>query len=74
VPKVLRAPWFLALPLAFLALWHFAVAEHWVVEGIIPSPAQVVESWYAWIFGSPTRRGGSCKASGSPCCWRFRSA
>lgn len=52
MPKVLRAPWFLALPLAFLALWHFAVAEHWVVEGIIPSPAQVVESWYAWIFGS----------------------
>jgi len=52
VPKVLRAPWFVVLPLAFLALWHFAVAERWVVEGIIPAPAQVVESWYAWIFGS----------------------
>jgi NitT/TauT family transport system permease protein len=52
VPKVLRAPWFLLLPLALVALWHFAVAERWVVEGIIPAPAQVVDSWYTWIFGS----------------------
>jgi len=52
VPKLLKAPWFALLPLAFLALWHFAVAERWVVEGIIPAPAQVVDSWYTWIFGS----------------------
>jgi NitT/TauT family transport system permease protein len=52
VPKVLRAPWFLLLPLALVALWHFAVAERWVVEGIIPAPAQVVDAWYTWIFGS----------------------
>ena len=52
MPKVRRAPWFLLLPLALLALWHFAVAERWVVEGIIPAPAQVVDSWYTWIVGS----------------------
>lgn len=52
MPKVPRAPWFLLLPLALLALWHFAVAERWVVEGIIPAPAQVVDSWYTWIVGS----------------------
>ena len=32
-------------------LWHFAVTLHWVVEGIIPSPEQVLRSWYIWIFG-----------------------
>ena len=50
-----RAPWFLLLPLGFLVLWHVAVAERWVTAGLIPSPAQVAESWYRWIFGTPTR-------------------
>ena len=50
-----RGPWFLLLPLAFLVLWHVAVHRHWVTEGLIPSPAQVAESWYRWIFGTPTR-------------------
>jgi NitT/TauT family transport system permease protein len=53
LPK--RGPWFLLLPLALLALWHFAVQQRWVIEGIIPGPTQVAESWYRWIFGSPTR-------------------
>ena len=50
-----RFPWPVLLPLAFLTLWTLAVHRHWVVEGIIPSPAQVVQSWYWWIFGLPTR-------------------
>jgi len=43
------------LPLAFLTLWTLAVQRHWVAEGIIPSPLQVAQSWYWWIFGLPTR-------------------
>jgi NitT/TauT family transport system permease protein len=50
-----RGPWFLLLPLALLALWQLAVQQRWVIEGIIPGPTQVAESWYRWIFGSPTR-------------------
>jgi NitT/TauT family transport system permease protein len=50
-----RFPWPLLLPLAFLTLWTLAVHRHWVVEGIIPSPLQVLQSWYWWIFGLPTR-------------------
>ena len=50
-----RTPWFLLLPLSFLMLWHVAVQQRWVTEGIIPAPAQVAESWYRWIFGTPTR-------------------
>jgi len=50
-----RAPWFLLPPLGFLVLWHVAVMQHWVTEGLIPSPAQVAQSWYRWIFGTPTR-------------------
>ena len=53
------APWFLLLPAALVALWHFAVDLRWVTEGIIPSPAQVLRSWETWIFGS-------AKASLSP--------
>ncbi len=52
MPALPRVPWFLLLPAAFVALWHFAVAERWVVEGIIPAPAQVLDSWRTWIFGS----------------------
>ena len=37
------------------ALWTLAVHRHWVVEGIVPSPLQVLQSWYWWIFGLPTR-------------------
>ena len=43
------------LPLALLALWATAVQQRWVVEGIVPSPAQVARSWYQWIVGGPTR-------------------
>jgi len=50
-----RVPWFLLLPLGFLLLWHVAVQQRWVTEGLIPAPAQVAESWYRWIFGTPTR-------------------
>jgi NitT/TauT family transport system permease protein len=46
------APWFLLLPAALLALWHFGVDLRWVTEGIIPSPAQVLRSWQTWVFGS----------------------
>ena len=48
----LPAPWFAVLPVLLLALWHFAVDLRWVAEGIIPSPEQVLRSWYTWIFGS----------------------
>ena len=50
----LPAPWLLVLPALLVALWHFAVELHWVTEGIIPSPAQVLRSWHTWIFGSST--------------------
>src|SRR6266545_823942 len=50
-----RSLWSLALPIALLALWYLAVRQRWVVEGIIPAPAQVAASWYTWIFGAPTR-------------------
>jgi len=50
-----RFLWPVLLPLAFLTLWTLAVHRHWVVEGIIPSPLQVLQSWYWWIFGLPTR-------------------
>jgi NitT/TauT family transport system permease protein len=43
----------LVLPLAFLALWAAAVRYHWVTEGIVPSPQQVVRSWWVWIVGTP---------------------
>ena len=42
----------LLLPLAFLALWAAAVRYRWVAEGIVPSPQQVVRSWYVWIVGT----------------------
>ena len=59
MPKEFRAPWFLLLPAALLVLWHVAVEQRWVAEGIIPAPAQVLQSWHTWIFGS-------AKASLSP--------
>jgi NitT/TauT family transport system permease protein len=52
VPKRFRAPWFLLLPAALVLLWHVAVDQRWVAEGIIPSPAQVLRSWHTWIFGA----------------------
>ena len=48
-----RVPWFIVLPLCLLALWAVAVDRHWITEGIVPSPMQVVRSWYKWIFGGP---------------------
>jgi len=48
-----RVPWFAVLPLGLLAFWHVAVTQQWTPPGIIPSPAQVAESWYTWIFGAP---------------------
>jgi NitT/TauT family transport system permease protein len=50
-----RLAWSVLLPLAFLLLWTVAVHQRWVAEGIIPSPLQVGQSWYRWIFGAPTR-------------------
>jgi NitT/TauT family transport system permease protein len=50
----LRTPWFVVLPLLLLVLWHFAVNLHWLTEGIIPSPEQVLRAWYTWIFGNST--------------------
>ena len=54
-------PWFLLLPAALLALWHFGVELRWVTEGTVPSPRQVLQSWHTWIFGS-----GGGKLSLSP--------
>ncbi len=53
--KLLRAPWAVLLPLALVLLWHTAVAQRWVTEGIIPSPEQVLRSWSTWIFGAETK-------------------
>jgi NitT/TauT family transport system permease protein len=39
------------LPLALLALWTTAVRRRWLPEGIVPSPEQVLRSWYVWIVG-----------------------
>jgi NitT/TauT family transport system permease protein len=52
VGRLLRAPWALLLPAALVVLWHVAVTRHWVAEGIIPAPTQVLDSWRTWIFGS----------------------
>jgi len=52
---VRRWLWPVLLPLAFLLLWTVAVDRRWVAEGIVPSPLQVAQSWYRWIFGAPTR-------------------
>jgi NitT/TauT family transport system permease protein len=41
------------LPLAFLGLWAAAVRFRWLAEGIVPSPQQVVRSWWIWIVGQP---------------------
>ena len=49
-----RRPWFIILPVALFVLWTVAVQRHWVTEGIVPSPMQVAQSWYKWIFGAPT--------------------
>ena len=51
----MRRLWPALLPLAFLALWTAAVHQHWVTEGIIPSPLQVAQSWHRWIFGTPVK-------------------
>jgi NitT/TauT family transport system permease protein len=40
------------LPAAFIALWAASVRYHWVPEGIVPSPYQVVRSWHVWIVGA----------------------
>jgi NitT/TauT family transport system permease protein len=52
-----RSAWQVALavllPLAFLGLWAAAVRFRWVAEGIVPSPQQVVRSWWIWIVGQP---------------------
>jgi len=40
------------LPFAFLVLWVAAVRYRWLAEGIVPSPQQVVRSWYVWIVGT----------------------
>ena len=40
------------LPLAFLLFWAAAVRYRWITEGIVPSPQQVVQSWYVWIVGT----------------------
>jgi NitT/TauT family transport system permease protein len=50
-----RIPWFVLLPLLLLAVWHLAVTRGWTTPGIIPAPAQVLEAWRTWIFGTPTR-------------------
>jgi NitT/TauT family transport system permease protein len=52
VKRRFAAPWFLVLPAALLLLWHFAVELQWVTAGIIPSPAEVLQSWHTWIFGT----------------------
>ena len=50
-----RRPWFIILPVALFVFWTMAVQRHWVTEGIVPSPLQVAESWYKWIFGASTK-------------------
>ncbi len=50
-----KFPWWAILPLGILALWWIAVTARWVPEGIVPSPADVAQSWYRWIFGTPTK-------------------
>jgi NitT/TauT family transport system permease protein len=41
----------LLLPVAFGVLWETAVRRRWLPEGIVPSPRQVLESWYVWVVG-----------------------
>jgi NitT/TauT family transport system permease protein len=40
------------LPLGFLILWDASVRRHWLPAGIVPSPEEVLRSWYVWIVGT----------------------
>jgi NitT/TauT family transport system permease protein len=40
------------LPLGFLMLWDASVRYQWLPAGIVPSPEQVLRSWYVWIVGT----------------------
>jgi NitT/TauT family transport system permease protein len=46
--RVLRA---LVVPCLLLLLWQIATELKWVPSGSIPSPAEVLQSWYTWVFG-----------------------
>lgn len=41
----------LAVPVLIVLVWQLAVDAGWVTPASLPSPADVLKSWYVWIFG-----------------------
>jgi len=39
-------------PIVVVVLWELAVRRRWVPEGLVPSPSQVLDSWYVWVVGT----------------------
>jgi len=50
-------------PLAVVVLWQFSVQRFGVGDGFIPTPAEVLQALYEWIFGSGGRYSGTWFAS-----------
>lgn len=42
----------LVVPLLILAIWQWA-GQSADMAGVLPTPVQVAQAWYAWIFGNP---------------------
>ncbi|AKQ56063.1 ABC transporter permease [Bordetella hinzii] len=42
----------LVVPLLILATWQWA-GQSADMAGVLPTPVQVAQAWYAWIFGNP---------------------
>lgn len=52
VKRGLRSARVLIGPLVVLLAWQFATATKIVPGDLLPTPVEVVEAWWTWIFGS----------------------
>ena len=50
--RFLRMAKFGLAPIVVVVLWELAVRRRWVPEGLVPSPSQVLDSWYVWVAGA----------------------
>ena len=51
-PRIGRVLKFGFAPIVVVALWELAVRRRWVPEGLVPSPSEVLDSWYVWVAGA----------------------
>ncbi len=49
LPRLLK---FVLAPIVIVAVWELVIRRCWVPEGLVPSPSQVLDSWYVWIAGT----------------------